>query len=65
MTGHENFSRAIEFRGPAYLPGNLWVHLDWLHERDDGNRQRIAELQAQFPADRCHCSATPSPWLAE
>jgi len=59
MTGHENFTRAIEFRGPAYLPGDLWVNLDWLHERDERKRQRIAELQAQLPPDRLDLWETP------
>jgi uroporphyrinogen decarboxylase len=49
MTGRENFTRAIEFSGPAYLPGTLWVNLDWLHEKDERQQQRIKELQAQFP----------------
>lgn len=49
MTGHDNFTRAIECAGPAYLPGTLWVNLDWLREKDERKQQRIRELQAQFP----------------
>jgi uroporphyrinogen decarboxylase len=51
ISGRENFSRAIEFRSPDYLPTRLGVSLDWLHEKDAAKVARIQELQAHFPDD--------------
>ncbi len=51
MTGTENYHRAIESEGPAYLPCAIGVDLDWLHEKDEAKRARIRELLAQFPDD--------------
>jgi uroporphyrinogen decarboxylase len=51
MNGIENYKRAIEFSGPAYLPCALGVNLDRLHEQDEGKRQRVQELSARIPDD--------------
>ena len=51
MTGKENYTRAIEFKGPAYLPCGVGANLDWLHDKDAGKRQRVRELAARFPHD--------------
>jgi uroporphyrinogen decarboxylase len=51
ISGRENYARAIEFRGPEYLPCTLDVNLGWLQETDELKAGRIRELQARFPAD--------------
>ena len=51
MTGKENCKRAIEFKGPAYLPCAIEVNLDWLYDKDEGKRNRVRELSARFPGD--------------
>ncbi|MDW7681962.1 MAG: hypothetical protein SCK70_15475, partial [bacterium] len=51
MTGHENFRRAIEFKGPAYIPCTIEVNLDWLHDKDEAKRAQVRELAARFPND--------------
>jgi hypothetical protein len=47
----ENYARAIEFRGPAYLPCRIGADLDWLVEKDTAKQEQIRELAAQFPDD--------------
>lgn len=47
----ENFTQAIEFSKPAYLPCTLEVNLDWLQDKDERKRARIRELQGQFKDD--------------
>lgn len=51
MTGNENFHRAIEFRGPAYLPCTIGVNLDWLADRDEAKRERVRQLAGELPDD--------------
>ena len=51
MTGQENYIRAIEFKGPAYLPCTIGVNLDWLYDKDEAKRGRVRELAAGFPGD--------------
>jgi uroporphyrinogen decarboxylase len=54
ISGKENYRRAVEFEGPAYLPclvGAGWVDLDWLWEKDPRKIERIETLRAQFPDD--------------
>ncbi|MHB9033053.1 MAG: uroporphyrinogen decarboxylase family protein [Anaerolineae bacterium] len=51
MTGKENFARAIEFRGPAYLPSTIRLNFDWLQDKDETKRARVRELAARFPND--------------
>jgi uroporphyrinogen decarboxylase len=51
MTGAENYHRAIEFSGPAYLPCTISADLNWMHEKDESKRERIQELSARFPND--------------
>lgn len=51
ITGVENYRRAIEFRGPAYLPTTIGVDLSWLREQNPAKIQRIQELQSLFPDD--------------
>lgn len=51
MTGKDNYRRAIEFRGPAYLPCTIGVDLDWLQDRNEGKRERVRELAARLPDD--------------
>ena len=50
MTGRENFKRAIEFKGPAYLPVRfgLGEESQELKEKDEAKLQRIKELRSQF-----------------
>ncbi len=52
MTGKENYKRAIEFKGPQYLPTTLGVGLDWLFDKDERKRERVRTLAALFPNDR-------------
>lgn len=51
ISGRENYRRAIEFEGPAYLPSTVGVSLDWMWEKDEAKVARIRELRAQFPND--------------
>jgi len=51
MTGKENYTRAIEFKGPAYLPCTIGVNLDWLHDKDERKCARVRELSGRFPDD--------------
>ena len=51
ISGVDNYRKAIEFRGPEYLPCTLGVALDWLVEQDEAKRERIRELQSCFPQD--------------
>ena len=51
MTGIENYHRAIEFKGPTYLPCTIGVELNWLYEKDEAKRKRIRELVTLFPND--------------
>ncbi|MBN1540825.1 hypothetical protein JW992_01680 [candidate division KSB1 bacterium] len=51
MTGIENYQRAIDFKGPAYLPCTLEVNLEWLCEKDENKHRSIRELISQFPDD--------------
>jgi uroporphyrinogen decarboxylase len=52
INGRENFTRAIEFRNPEYLPCELGVPFKWLVERDEAKLARIRELQGLFPKDQ-------------
>ena len=47
MTGIENYHRAIEFKGPTYLPCTIGVELNWLYEKDEAKRE-IHELVSLF-----------------
>ncbi len=49
ISGHENFSRAIEFRNPAYLPCALDVALWLIQEKNPAKEERVRELQALIP----------------
>jgi len=51
ISGRENTTRAIEFKGPEYLPCTVGVGLDWLYDKDERKRARVRELLAQFPND--------------
>ena len=51
ISGRENYRRAIEFRGPEYLPCVLGVDADRLDEKDPSKRERIEELAGRFPND--------------
>jgi len=51
LIGKETIRRAIEFGGPAYLPGTLGVEYRLLQEQDSKKLQRIQALQAEFHAD--------------
>jgi len=55
VTGRENYQKAIEFKGPAYLPcilGGGWVRLYWLWEKDKAKLEKIRALQNKFPDDQ-------------
>lgn len=51
LTGMENYKRAIDFKGPEYLPCALGVNLDWLYEKNEAKCQRIRELASKMPDD--------------
>jgi uroporphyrinogen decarboxylase len=51
ITGRENYTRAIEFKGPVYLPVAVNCDLSWLYEQDEGKQARVRELMARFPPD--------------
>jgi uroporphyrinogen decarboxylase len=51
MAGRDNYQRAIEFRGPEYLPCAIGVALDWLRDQEPGKRARVLELAAALPDD--------------
>ena len=51
IQGYENWTRAIEFKTPRYLPVDLWLDLGWLSERETSKLDKIEELKAQFPDD--------------
>ena len=51
MSGRENYARAIQFEGPAYLPCTLGVELEWLYDQDRAKQERVRELEARFPDD--------------
>jgi uroporphyrinogen decarboxylase len=50
LAGRENYSRAIEFRSPGYLPTRLG-YMDWLQEKDEAKEAWLQELRALFPDD--------------
>lgn len=52
MTGKENYKRAIEFKGPEYLPTGVGVDLNWLYDKDERKQERVRALMACFPHDR-------------
>lgn len=52
MSGKENYTRAVTFCGPEYLPVACSVELNRLHEQDPGKIRAVEELRAQFPDDR-------------
>jgi uroporphyrinogen decarboxylase len=51
MTLQENYQRAIEWKGPDYLPCRLGVNLDEMDEQDECKRRKIRELHARMPDD--------------
>lgn len=51
ISGQENYTRAIDFRSPSYLPVRILCDLDWLYEKDEAKVARIHELQTRFPED--------------
>jgi len=51
MTGIENYTRTIEFKGSAYLPCTIGVNLNWLHDKDEAKCQIVQELASRFPSD--------------
>lgn len=51
ITGRENYTRAIAFGSPEYLPTKISSGLGWLHEQDAGKVARIRELEALFQDD--------------
>jgi uroporphyrinogen decarboxylase len=52
LTGRENYTRAIEFGGPEYLPCSAALDLDWLRDKDPAKRERVRELAARLPDDK-------------
>jgi uroporphyrinogen decarboxylase len=51
MTGKENFRRAIEFRGPGYLPSDMYADLNYILDKDPAKQERVRALQKRFPDD--------------
>jgi uroporphyrinogen decarboxylase len=51
VSGRENYRKAIEFRGPAYLPVQIGCSLDWLYDKDEAKQARVRELAARLPED--------------
>lgn len=59
LSGVENYTRAIEYRGPEYLPVRIDVRLEGFHEQHAGKSRRIRELLAQIPDDLLQLSPAP------
>jgi uroporphyrinogen decarboxylase len=51
IDGHENYARAIEFRGPEYLPAAIGCDVRWLYDKDPAKLAKVGELQSRFPSD--------------
>jgi hypothetical protein len=51
IDGHENYARAIEFRGPEYLPAAIGCNVGWLYDKDPAKLARVGELQSRFRSD--------------
>lgn len=51
ISGRENFTRAIEFKSPEYLPTRLAVSLSWLYDQNPVKQAKVNELQSIFPDD--------------
>jgi len=51
ITGRENLNRAIEFKGPEYLPVELGFEERIMHEKNPGKVSRIMELSDQLTVD--------------
>ncbi len=62
MTARANLIRAIEFRGPEYVPVEVACSLSWLYDQDEAKRARAAELEARMPRD---LTGWPSCWLTK
>ncbi len=51
MSGCENYTKAIEFASPAYLPCEIRLKSEKMYEQDVGKFAQISELQERFPDD--------------
>lgn len=51
ISGRENYTRAIEFGGPEYVPCRLGVDFGWLYETDETKAETIRHLESRFPDD--------------
>jgi len=51
ISGIENYSRAIEFRDPEYLPCFIEFYPDLLYEKDNSKIERIMTIRGRFPND--------------
>ena len=51
ITGYENYTRAIEFKGPEYLPVSIGCDLNWLQDKDETKVAKVRELMSRFPDD--------------
>lgn len=48
MTGKQNYTRAIEFKGHDHLPMPISVNLDWLQDKDERKSERVRERVSLF-----------------
>jgi len=51
ITGRENYRRAIEFRGPDYLPLSFGCMFGWLYEKNEAKVAKIQEIAKRFRND--------------
>jgi len=51
ISGKENYTRAIEFNNPDYVPCHIYCDLDWINEKTPEKVQKIHELQSKFKDD--------------
>ena len=51
MTGRDNFKRAIEFKGPEYLPVTLEWEYQNVREKDEIKLNKVQELRNRLPKD--------------
>lgn len=51
LSGVENYTRAIEFKCPDYVPVIMPLDFDWLYDRNPAKLERIRALQRRLPDD--------------
>ncbi|MBN2883752.1 MAG: hypothetical protein JXN10_09500 [Clostridia bacterium] len=51
ISGRENINKAIEFKGPSWLPVHIDVNFDWLAEKDTYKQEKARELLKEIKSD--------------